>query len=358
VLRRRRTVRVSKSSHSLVHTGVLLELVHWDSVLHAIHRLSISQAEGIPVDSVDEFHRVDEFEAVNKTAKGLFAKPSIRVNLFIVLEHVFVVVQSLDNCIKEIIHSNLLHVTVLRRSEAHALQSSQSSTTIKSSTTRHRRDNLSKVNGLSNWHSHQLREHRRIHPSSSSEPSKHLLHVASLTRCTVLLHSLWHHGSVGFTVCLTRNWGYSSAHVTRMATPSPLNSCTWSITTHQVSPCRVSSQHESILVIRSRTAVTRHLPRFRTSSSHHVHAIVQLIHCRVLAADVVLPVPVEYAPRHLPTPLRHLPLTSILIIAFVLVEASALVVRLGHEASTAADCVSNLPFHHRNIVAVRVTVLR
>merc|ERR1719315_841486 len=156
VLRRRRTVRVSKSSHSLVHTGVLLELMHRDSVLHAIHRLSICQAKGIPVDSVDEFHRVDEFEAVNKTAKGLFAKPSIRVNLLIVLEHVFVVIQSLDNCIKEIIHSNLLHMTVFRRPEAHALQSSQSCTSIKSSTTRHRRDNLSKVNGLSNWHSHQL----------------------------------------------------------------------------------------------------------------------------------------------------------------------------------------------------------
>jgi len=41
IVLRRRTVGVSISCHGLVHTGVRLELVHWDSVLHAIHRLGI-----------------------------------------------------------------------------------------------------------------------------------------------------------------------------------------------------------------------------------------------------------------------------------------------------------------------------
>jgi len=41
IVLRRRTVGVSISCHGLVHTGVRLELVHGDSVLHAIHRLGI-----------------------------------------------------------------------------------------------------------------------------------------------------------------------------------------------------------------------------------------------------------------------------------------------------------------------------
>lgn len=95
-------------------TSVLLELVHWDPILHSIHRLGICQPEGISVDSVDELHWVDEFEAVNQATERLFSKPSIRINLLVVLKYILVVVQSLDNCVEEIINSNLLHMTVLR----------------------------------------------------------------------------------------------------------------------------------------------------------------------------------------------------------------------------------------------------
>jgi len=60
-----------------MHSSVLLKLVHWDSILHSIHCLGISQPERISIDSVDEFHWVDEFEPINQTTERLFAKPSI-----------------------------------------------------------------------------------------------------------------------------------------------------------------------------------------------------------------------------------------------------------------------------------------
>jgi len=160
-------------------------------------------------------------------------------------------------------------------------------------------------------------------------------------------------------VGLARDRGDASSKVTLVTPPGILNSSARSIATHQVTPSRVCSQHEGILVIRSRAAIPRHLPGIRASPSHHVHAVVQLVHGRVLAADVVLPVPVEHALAHghLPTPVRHVPLASILGIALVLVQASALVMRLGHEASTTADSVSNLSSHNRHIIATRVAVL-
>merc|ERR1712083_1094389 len=40
------TIRISISSHDLVITSVLLELVHGDSVLHPKHRLCIRQTKG------------------------------------------------------------------------------------------------------------------------------------------------------------------------------------------------------------------------------------------------------------------------------------------------------------------------
>jgi len=252
-------------------------------------------------------------------------------------------------------------MTVFRRPEAHALQSSQSRTSVKPSTTSHRRDHLPQVNRLSYRHPHKLGEHRRIqpHPTSTTIPSQHLLHVASLARSTVLFHSLGHHSSISLAVSLARDRGDTSSQVTLVTPPGLLDSCARSITTHQVTPSRVSSQHVGILVIRSRATVPWHLPGIRTSPSHHVHAVIQLVHGRVLAADVVLPVPVEHALAHghLPTPVRHVPLASILGITLVLVEASALIMRLGHEASTTADSVSNLASHNRHIIATRVTVL-
>jgi len=188
----RGSVRIGKPSHGLMHTRVLLELVHGDSILHAIHGLSVGQTERISINPVDELHGVDELKPVNETSEGLFAKPGIRINLLVVFKYILVVIQSLDNSIEEVVDSNLLDMAVLRRSKPHSLQCCQSGATIQASTPCHRRDYLTKVDGFSHGHSHQLRQHSRVQPTShtthTSHSSQQLLHISSLARSAVLPH--------------------------------------------------------------------------------------------------------------------------------------------------------------------------
>lgn len=164
----RGSVRIGKPSHGLMHTSVLLELVHGDSILHAVHGLSVGQTERIPINPVNELHGVNELEPVNKTSKGLFAKPSIRIDLLIIFKYILVVIQSLDNSIKEVVNSNFLNMTVLRRSKTHSLQSCQSCATIQASAPCHGGDDLTKVNGFSNGHPHQLGQQTRVQPTTQS----------------------------------------------------------------------------------------------------------------------------------------------------------------------------------------------
>jgi len=360
------SVRIGKPSHGLMHTRVLLELVHGDSILHAIHSLSVGQSERISINPVDELHGVDKLKPVNETSEGLFAKPGIRINLLVVFKYILIVIQSLDNSIEEVVDSNLLNMAVLRRSKPHSLQSCQSCSTIQASAPSHGGDNLTKVDGFSHGHSHQLRKHRRIQPTShtthTSHPSQQLLHISSLPRSTVLSDLPRHHSTISCAVSLPTHRRSPCGEVTLLSSPGTLYSSAGSIAADQVTPCRVSAEQATILVIRSRAAVTWHLPRLGTSPRHHVHTVLQLVHVGVLAADVVLPVPVESAfraPNHnLPLGLRvipglsTLPFTRVLSIASTPVQVLALVVLL-----PATDGVSNLAPHHRHVVTVGVAVL-
>merc|ERR1719308_591030 len=73
----RGTIRILEASHGLVHTSVLLEFVHRNPVLHSKHSLGISQSERRAINTVDKLRWINEFESINKTSKGLFAKPRV-----------------------------------------------------------------------------------------------------------------------------------------------------------------------------------------------------------------------------------------------------------------------------------------
>merc|ERR1719147_317917 len=73
----RGTIGILEASHGLVHTSVLLEFIHGYPVLHTKHSLGISQSERRAINTVDKLRWVNEFESINKTSKGLFAKPRV-----------------------------------------------------------------------------------------------------------------------------------------------------------------------------------------------------------------------------------------------------------------------------------------
>merc|ERR1719347_398222 len=73
----RGTIRILEASHGLVHTCVLLEFVHRNTVLHTKHSLSISQSERRAINTVNKFRWINEFESIYETSKGLFAKPRV-----------------------------------------------------------------------------------------------------------------------------------------------------------------------------------------------------------------------------------------------------------------------------------------
>merc|ERR1719308_313469 len=73
----RGTIGILEASHGLVHTSVLLEFIHGYPVLHTKHSLGISQSERRAINTVDKLRWINEFESINKTSKGLFAKPRV-----------------------------------------------------------------------------------------------------------------------------------------------------------------------------------------------------------------------------------------------------------------------------------------
>jgi len=358
----RGAIRIGKPSHGLMHARMLLELAHRNSILHAIHGLSIRQTERIPINPVDKLHGVNELETINEASERLFAKPSVRINLLIVFKYILVIIQSLYNSIEEVVDSNLLDMAVLRRSKPHSLQCSQSSATIQASTPCHGWDNFTKVDRFSHRHPHQLRQHRRIQPHPTSHTTHQLLHISSLARGTVLSHLSRHHRPVSSAVSFPTHCRCSCCEVTLLSSPCSLYSCAGSVTANKIPPSRISAQQPSILVVRNRATVTWYLPRLRAFPSHHVHTVIKLVHVGIFAADVVLPIPVERtfrAASHHPLPslrvipcLSTLPFTRVLGIAPCLVKVLAPIVLL-----PATDGVSNLASHHRHIITLGVAVL-
>merc|ERR1719347_1816206 len=73
----RGTIGILEASHGLVHTSVLLEFIHGYPVLHTKHSLGISQSKRRAINTVDKLRWINEFESVNETSKGLFAKPRV-----------------------------------------------------------------------------------------------------------------------------------------------------------------------------------------------------------------------------------------------------------------------------------------
>merc|ERR1719312_1880540 len=73
----RGTIGILEASHGLVHTSVLLEFIHGYPVLHTKHSLGISQSERRAINTVDELRWINKFESINKTSKGLLAKPRV-----------------------------------------------------------------------------------------------------------------------------------------------------------------------------------------------------------------------------------------------------------------------------------------
>merc|ERR1719347_341914 len=73
----RGTIGILEASHGLVHTSVLLEFIHGYPVLHTKHCLGIGQSERRAINTIDELRWINEFESINKTSKGLFAKPRV-----------------------------------------------------------------------------------------------------------------------------------------------------------------------------------------------------------------------------------------------------------------------------------------
>jgi len=92
---------------------------------------------------------------------------------------------------------------------------------------------------------------------------------------------------------------------------SLLNCLARSIATDQVR--LISREYVSILVIRSRATLPVHLPSAGTLSFHHVHAV--LLDVGLLAADVVLPVPVQDALGPLPVMPTSFPFARIIYVA-------------------------------------------
>merc|ERR1719312_2065781 len=73
----RGAIGILEACHGLVHTSVLLEFIHGYPVLHTKHSLGISQSERRAINTVDKLRWINEFESINETSKGLFAKPRV-----------------------------------------------------------------------------------------------------------------------------------------------------------------------------------------------------------------------------------------------------------------------------------------
>merc|ERR1719312_1051360 len=293
----RGTIRVLESSHGLVHTSVLLEFIHGYPVLHTKHSLGICQSERRAINTVDKLRWINEFESINETSKGLFAKPRVRINLLVIFEDILVIIQSFNDRIKKIVDRDFVNMIILRCPKSKTLQSCQCSTSIKSSTSRHSRNYFTQVYRFPYRHTHQLRKHRRIQSTTSkstSATSNQPTQERSLARSTIFLHSCWHLRPISCTLRSARHWMDTSSKVTLRSSPSLFDGSTRCIAADEVTPFRIASQHIRILVVGSWAAITWNLPRLRTSSRHQIHAIIQLVQIRVLAADIVSFIPIGF----------------------------------------------------------------
>merc|ERR1711942_115371 len=297
------TTGILEASHGLVHTCVLLEFIHGYPVLHTKHSLGISQSKRRAINTVDKLRWINEFESINKTSKGLFAKPRVRINFFVVFEDILVIIQSFYDRIEKIVNRDFVNMIILRCPKSKTLQSCQCSTSIKSSTSRHSRNYFPQVYRFPYRHTHQLRKHRRIQSTASkstSATSHQPTQERSLARSTIFLHSRWHLRPISCTLRSARHWMDTSSKVTLRSSPSLFDGSARCIAANEVTPFRIASQHIRILVVGSWAAITWNLPRLRTSSRHQVHAIIQLVQIRVLAADIVSFVPISFTRTRFP----------------------------------------------------------
>merc|ERR1719481_2477861 len=116
------TIGILEASHGLVHTSVLLEFIHGYPVLHTKHSLGISQSERRAINTVDKLSWINEFESINKTSKGLFAKPRVRINFLVVFEDILVIIQSFNDRIEKIVNRDFVNMIILRCPKPKTLQ--------------------------------------------------------------------------------------------------------------------------------------------------------------------------------------------------------------------------------------------
>merc|ERR1719341_2239912 len=119
---------VSTSAKSFTN---IPKLVLFNTVHVAVRYLGLRETERTSIDQVHELGRVNEGESVLETAEALLIEPRVGVNLFVILEHILVVVQGLDQGFEEIVHGNLLCVMLLAPAHADLLQGRGSVATIK-----------------------------------------------------------------------------------------------------------------------------------------------------------------------------------------------------------------------------------
>merc|ERR1719147_483237 len=299
----RGTIGILEASHGLVHTSVLLEFIHGYPVLHTKHSLGISQSERRAINTVDKLRWINEFESIDKTTKGLFAKPRVRINFLVVFEDILVIIQSFNDRIEKIVNRDFVNMIVLRCPKSKTLQCCQCSTSIKSSTSRHSRNYFPQVYRFPYRHTHQLRKHRRIQTSASkstSATSHQATQERSLPRSTIFPHSRRHLRPISCTLRSARHWMDTNSKVTLRSSPSLFDGSTRCIAADEVTPFRIASQHICILVVGSWAAITWNLPRLRTSTRHQVHAIIQLVQIRVLTADIISFVPISFTRTRFP----------------------------------------------------------
>merc|ERR1719300_82571 len=105
------STHIRESGHCLLRN--FLKLIWSNSVLHAIHGLSILKAKRTAVDLIDKLPRVNKLKSIHKTSKRLLSKPGIGIYLFVVFINIFIVVQSFYQSVKKIIYGYFTNMTVL-----------------------------------------------------------------------------------------------------------------------------------------------------------------------------------------------------------------------------------------------------
>merc|ERR1719186_511160 len=86
----------------------------WNPVHLPVSHLCVGHPERTPIDLIQEHPGVDEGEAVLDSSMALLPEPRIRRNFLLIVEHILVRVESINQREHQIVHRNFVHMSFLR----------------------------------------------------------------------------------------------------------------------------------------------------------------------------------------------------------------------------------------------------